>query len=366
MRTRGRSTRNVPGEVESLKSAIEVLSINLAVLLIGALIAELAFGNWIFGPDYRALNIPRNTERVFNVENLYKGGGDVRYTRDEHGFRGPYDDVAAIDILTLGGSTTNQLYVDDNKTWQAVMRRLFADNGAPLAIVNAGVDGQSTRGHIAVFDRWFPQVDDLKSRYVLVYAAINDIGLEGAAKYDDMRSPDKVRQFSAWIKNKSAIYELYKTVKGMISARNAAVIHGSGVLEDVTWERWQRRDAPVNVGPEWTDRLLAFEDRLRRLADRIRSFGAEPIFVTQPSAEYRLDGEWVLLPAGSSVEKNVELLHSFNGVVLKTCKAVQAICIDVAGNVEFEDGDFYDRIHNTNMGAQKIGQYMFEALKARL
>ena len=349
-----------------MKSAIKVFSVNLAVLLGGALIAELIFGNWIFGPDYRALNIPRNTERVFNVENLYVGGGDIKYTRDEHGFRGHYDDVSDIDVLTLGGSTANQLYVDDDKTWQAVMRRLFADNGAPMSIVNAGVDGQSSRGHIAVFDRWFPQVEDLKSRFVLVYAAINDIGLEGAAKYDDMRSPDKMRQLSAWIKNKSAIYDLYKTLKGMASARNAAVIHGSGVLEDVTWVRWRRRDAAINAVPEWAGRLSAFDDRLRRLANRIRSFGAEPIFVTQPSAEYRIDGAWVLLPKEPSVERNVVLLQSFNAIVLKTCKAVRAICIDVAGNVEFEDGDFYDRIHNTDKGAQKIGQFIFEALKERL
>lgn len=352
-----------------MKTAVRVILINLAVLFVGMIVVEVLFGNWIFGPDYRALNIPRNTERVFDVENLYPGGGAINYTRDEHGFRGPYDDVSSIDVLTLGGSTTNQLYVDDDKTWQSVMRRLFADHGNPISIVNAGVDGQSSRGHIAVFDRWFPQIEGLKARFIIVYAAINDIGLKGAAKYDDMRSPDPMRQVTAWIKNKSAIYELYKTLKGMRAARNAAVIHGSGVLVDAKWERWKRRDAPIDMLPEFTERLASFEDRLRRLADRIRGFGAEPIFVTQPSAEYRLDGEWILLPTvkgASSAAPRVVMLQSFNNVVMQTCIAVKAICVDVAGNVAFTDGDFYDRIHNTDKGAQKIGAYLFDALKEYL
>ena len=369
MPTPGRLTKNDPGEASSLKTMIRVISINLAVLFIGVFVAEIFFGNWIFGPDYRALNIPRNTERVFDVESLYEGGGSIRYTRDEHGFRGPYDDVSSIDVLTLGGSTTNQLYVDDDKTWQSQMRRLFSDQGKSITVVNAGVDGQSSRGHIVVFDRWFSQVEGLQARFIIVYAAINDIALKGAAKYDDMRSPDPMRQMAAWIKNKSAIYELYKTFKGMYAARDAAVIHGSGVLVDAKWERWQRRDAPIDVLPEFSEQLASFEDRLRRLADRIREFGAEPVFVTQPSAEYRLDGEWILLPTVKdtpSLAPNVVTLLSFNKVVMQTCMAVKAICVDVAGIVEFGDGDFYDRIHNTDKGAQKIGQYLFEALKDRL
>ncbi|MDB9704139.1 GDSL-type esterase/lipase family protein [Rhodospirillales bacterium] len=352
-----------------MRTIIRVISINIAVLLFGIISCEVFFGNWIFGPDYRALNIPRNTERVFDVENLYSSGGKIKYTRDENGFRGPYDNVSLIDVLTLGGSTTNQLYVDDDKTWQSEMRRLFADQGNPISIVNAGVDGQSSRGHNVVFDRWFSQIENLNARFVIVYAAINDIALRGAVKYDDMHSPDPTRRFAAWLKNKSAIYELYKIFKGMYLARNAAVIHGSGVVAYAKWSRWMRRDETQEAPPEYTEQLLSFETRLRRLAERIRAFGAEPIFVTQPSAEYRLDGEWILLPAVKdmpSVAPQVIVLHLFNDIVMQTCLDVKAVCVDVAGNVEFRDGDFYDRIHNTDRGAKKIGTYLFKALKERL
>ena len=43
------------------------------------------------------------------------------------------------------------------------------DNGKDVYVVNAGVDGQSTVGHIKNFDWWFPNIPDLKVKYFLFY-----------------------------------------------------------------------------------------------------------------------------------------------------------------------------------------------------
>ncbi|MEX2450971.1 MAG: hypothetical protein WD407_08970, partial [Rhodospirillales bacterium] len=73
---------------------------------------EAIFGNWIFGPQYGFLNIPRNTTRHFDVSAVY-GGGRTQYTREKHGLRGDFRNPADIDMLVIGGSTTNELYIDD-------------------------------------------------------------------------------------------------------------------------------------------------------------------------------------------------------------------------------------------------------------
>ena len=129
-----------------MKGLLKVLGVNLAVLAGGLLVAELVFGSWLFGDDYGHMNIPRDVHRTFDVTGLYAGGGTITYTRDEHGLRGPYGDPSAIDLLAIGGSTTNQLYLDDAQTWLARLRDDLARAGTPRVIVNAAVDGQSTRG----------------------------------------------------------------------------------------------------------------------------------------------------------------------------------------------------------------------------
>ena len=276
-----------------MRNIVKVIGINVLVLVAGLVIAELIFGNWLFGPDYRAMNIPRNTVRVFDVENLYAGGGAITYSRDEHGLRGEYDHVGGIGILTLGGSTTNQLYVDDDLTWQAALARHFSDAGETLSVVNAAVDGQSTLGHIAVFERWFPLIKGLKARYILVYAGINDVAVEGQEKYDLMRSPDPSRRLAEKIKNKSALYEMYKTVKGVLAAYNAHVVHGDSQRNGLDWMKWQPDDTQFAPPEAYMTRLEAYEDRLRRLTGKIRDFGAKAIFVTQPTADARVRDGWI-------------------------------------------------------------------------
>lgn len=352
-----------------MKHCLKVIGVNVLVLVAGLFIAEVIFGNWLLGPDYREMNIPRNTVRVFDVENLYPGGGQVTYTRDEHGLRGDYENVGGIDILTLGGSTTNQLYVDDAETWQAVLARQFSAAGERVSVVNAAVDGQSTRGHIAVFERWFPLIEGLKARFILVYAGINDVAVEAQEKYDEMRSPDPARRLAETVKNKSAIYGAYNIVNGMLAAYDARVVHGGTRLEGLAWEKWQPVDTRFAPPEDYMGRLDAYENRVRELTAKIRAFGARAIYVTQPSADIRIQDGWILLPTGDHRE-HAELafrrLDGFNRATMRVCEDMGAICIDLARELTFEDGDFYDRVHNTDAGAAKVGRYLYEKLKDRL
>ena len=52
------------------KKTLSVFLINFLLTLLVVLLAELIFGNWIFGPKYSVLNIPRNENRHFDVSNV--------------------------------------------------------------------------------------------------------------------------------------------------------------------------------------------------------------------------------------------------------------------------------------------------------
>ena len=108
-------------------------------------------------------NILRNFEFQYDISNLYKSKvSSVSYVRDEFGLRDNCYEIEDIDILTIGGSTTDQRYLSDNDTWTNQLQKHFEKNNKNFKIANAGIDGQSTIGHIWNFVNWFPNIKNLK------------------------------------------------------------------------------------------------------------------------------------------------------------------------------------------------------------
>ena len=159
----------------SIQQTFQVISFNLASLLLGLLGIELVFGRWINPSPLHLLNVPRNVELSFDISHLYSSPNTVvTYRRDQYGLRGQFDHPSSIDILTVGGSTTDQRSLDEGSTWQDILGEEFTSHGKKVSVVNAGVDGQSTHGHIKNFDLWFPHIPDLRVRYFFFYVGIND------------------------------------------------------------------------------------------------------------------------------------------------------------------------------------------------
>ena len=360
------STRSLRASKPNAASGVfRVVVINLGILFVLVVVAELVFGHWLSGPQYGAMNLARNVDRYFDTANLYEGGNRIHYSLDENGLRGTYSDPSKIHILTIGGSTTKQLYIDDRETWQTRLQDLFAVAGQPATVVNAAVDGQSTRGHIAVFDLWFPQIPNLRAQHVLAYVGINDEALHDAQQYDSMEPGDALRRIRYWIANKSAVYHLYRTVRGMTTAYGMQLVHGQAPVKGMTWAKYMPVTDPVEPdGARKTD-LESYRERLKVLAGRSRDFGAEPIFVTQPTAQFKIKDGWVWVPVLESGPSPAPFrtIAQFNQATMETCRELGALCLDLAREVEFTEEDFYDRVHNTPPGTRKIADYLFSKLK---
>ena len=179
-------------------------AVNLGFLAAFAVVIELIFGSIFFGENYGILVVDRNVSRRFDATERY-GGGVTEYRRDEHGLRGNYPDPSKIDILTIGGSTTNEILLDEGKTWSDRLGQEFAKANRPMVVVNAGVDGQSTVGHLKIFELWFPKIPNFRPRYILAYIGINDLANiqpnHPPNKWELMEEPNKtVKQY---LKNNS-------------------------------------------------------------------------------------------------------------------------------------------------------------------
>ena len=59
-------------------------------------------------------------------------------------------------------------------------------NDYNIDVVNAGIDGQSTHGHIWNFKFWFNKIPSLKTKYIIFYIGINEKPIPN--KYDNSYS----------------------------------------------------------------------------------------------------------------------------------------------------------------------------------
>lgn len=352
--------------------AARIVLINLLLFLVLAVIAELAFGGWVFHENYGTLVIPKNFSRVFDTDDLY-GGGKIKYIRDRYGLRGDYGDPSSIDILTIGGSTTNEIFVGEGQTWSDVLgAELSRRLGRRVRVANAGVDGQSTVGNLKDFDLWFPKIPNLKPRYVLLYLGINDstVIMTGTtnSKQDQLVHPYNATK--QYLMNNSAIYALFRNIRGMIRARNAKMIHGSRSMLTADFAPLAEKPDLAEVAQRYAAGLDAYGDRLRELARRIRAMGAEPIFVDQNAGDYRIDADGTLWGAldeeGRPDPGHYAILMVDGRRTMEVCRELKAICVDLVNTLRFTVGDQYDMFHSTPQGSAKIGKALAAALADKL
>jgi hypothetical protein len=351
-----------------LRRWARIVGINLAILFGGIVVAELIFGNWIFGPHLGYLTIPRDVQIRRDMNDIDPGAGIATFTRDKHGLRGDYGgDPANIDIFVMGGSTTNELYVSDDKTWVAQLNRMLAEGGYKLKAINAGVDGHSSIAHIRSFEVWLPQIPRLKPKYFMFYIGINEPAADALERFDLLEESRFWARVERYWKNNSAINNLYRVVRGAIRARQVRAAHGRMRFDEADMKaRWDHDPAlRAKVMRDWKKQLDAYEPRARRLAQLSRQWGATPIFVTQTRGDYRWrKGELIGISQESFLQAMIH--HLFNEVTLKVCREEKGICIDLEQEAEFGDGDFYDASHVVSSGSKKIATVVYRSLAAQL
>jgi GDSL-like Lipase/Acylhydrolase family len=346
---------------------LKIVAVNLVLLFIGIVVLELFFGNWIRPNQINRLNLIRDANLTYSLNGLYPASDPViHYSRDVHGFRSMKQVIWPVDILTLGGSTTDQRYISDGQTWQDVLSKKFSDAGKNVQVVNAGVDGQSTNGHIRDFDWWFPHVPNFGAKFICIYAGINDFFVVTNSEYDELAE----NSWKARIRSRSAVAHLYRLFKGTYQARHVAqVSHRARDFSKVNWT-----DKPLQSGHEKIieEALTGYRDRLRILLQRAQVLESAPICMTQPKRAYKkvagkIMGTAELSNYGQIPINGVDeywMMKYFNQATLDVCRQFDGIPVDLAEEVEWEDTDFYDYFHNTPAGANKIGIYLFSRLES--
>lgn len=355
-----------------IKLILKVIFVNSLILLIGVVSLEMFFGGWLSKSPINRINIIRATKYIFNISKIYRRKDVyVYYTRDAYGLRGSYTKPSSIDILSVGGSTTDQRYLDDKETWQYKLQQLFFSSGKKIVVANAGIDGQSTYGHIENFNRWFPHIPNLRPEYVLFYVGINDFYVNPKAYPDKfILYPEKKKNFILMIYENSALCHLYFKLRGIKMVFTHNISHRKVDFSNVSWTQQTMRDDYNKIMKK---RLDAYYKRLNVLIDKTKEFGAIPIFITQPMRWYKLNNNIIV---GSDEEIKYDdivvngmdyyyMMKKLNSVTMDVCRNKEGICIDLSDKSKavWDDNDFYDYNHMTPKGAQKLAELLVEELK---
>jgi lysophospholipase L1-like esterase len=338
---------------------VKIGLLNVCFLLLGIAVLEVVFGTWFSSDPLDHLNIQRGIEINVDATDLYPGGGAFMYRRNRWGFRG--DDVrpAEIDAVAIGGSTTNQLYLAEESTWQTFMEERLRELGRPLKIANAGLDGHSTVGMLYSFEAWFPHIPGLKPAYFVAYVGINDALLADSAAIDRLAYRHRWR----YVEAHSAFLRLGRTLVGLVHARVTRLRHSKVDWPTAKWTDKSNypdnRSARPQAAPE------AYQSRLIALVNAIRAFGSTAILITQARGDaIEQDGQLLGLQAEGEMNglDHRRLLEEFNGITLSVCEGLAVLCIDAARDIAYSTADFYDPLHMTPQGARKLGRLIAERL----
>lgn len=383
-----------------------LLAASLSVALLAAeavlrLLDPVSVGYYVLVPG---------TERTFHPdpERMPGVSGPARYRVNEDGIRGPSfgDDGSEYRILAVGGSTTECAYLDTGEVWTTLLGEQITRAGEdlPVWVGNVGRSGRTTRDHAVQVEyllQQYPPID-----MVLALVGANDVMVALAAGDDYVRPrpitdpeaqvsrmsrafesvPGRVRLPEAHAERPAAtpwyrttrLWELGRRAKLALDAWTSRALQDSGGRFYQRWREARRRGRRIGeVPPTLREALAEYRSNLEAMVEAAEGRGARTVFVTQP-ALWRTDntpaekasmwmggrGEFPDRPVDAYYTTAVlrAVMDAFNDELLSVCEERDLLCVDAAARIPRSSSMFYDDVHLTEAGSERLAREIGKAL----
>lgn len=313
-----------------------------------------------YNPNFRAKYVP--TERYLNNSDSLEVGEYLLRT-DRHGFIENGNNINFTEnyelIMFFGGSTTEQLFVNEEYRWQSILEREL-NNGqqiAKLKIINAGVSGNNSMHSIVnLIAKGLP----LKPKFVVLMHNVNDYGLlRLSGSYWKAPADKALLQISEesslrflirsmkdnFVPN---IYQLYKIVKSKFS--NTDDFNSIRNEEIVSLEIIESN----------------FKKSLNTFIDLCFTWGIEPILMTQFN-RFNSDDELVKsVFNGKGMEQFIKGYARLNDVIREVSVDRKVDLIDLDRIVPSTSDYMYDAVHLNENGSKLVANIMINYWKDKL
>ena len=323
-----------------------------------------------------AIVLPVNTEHVVRNDDGKSPKLDSRIVlrRNSLGFRGveppePFEDH--LTLVTVGGSTTECSFLTEGKTWSDRLGQQLESNFGRLWLNNAGLDGHSTFGHLALLRGYLLQ---LRPDVVIFLIGNNDRS-RGSPNSSDLRLDRTGLDWTSLGGFVKSLAHYSDTVALTVSllrykrARDLGLIYRGQVdVEQLEHLSTPQEEAVRMKASHRETHVPPYRRRLVEMIEISRAEGIEPVFVTQPGLYGPAIDDVSGIDLGSiernGVDGNLawEILEMYNEATREVGEENDVLVVDLALSLEKSSLFFYDLVHYTNEGATEIGRILQQAL----
>lgn len=319
--------------------------------------------------------LPVNRTYVINNDKINKLDKTITHSKNKLGFRGgnpPIDFSNYLTILTVGGSTTECGYLNDNKTWTYVLGNKLKRNFKNLWINNAGLDGCSTFGHIVLLEDY---IEKLKPKMVIFLVGINDVGLEDYRFFDNRILKNIKFSYLYDVSIKKILFERSELVSFTVNlmmyykALKMNIAHRNLDLTNLSHFEIADNEILKMVQLHKDKYIESYKNRLSVIINSCEFNHILPIFVTQPY----LYGQGFDDVTGINLETIAYINHIngksawkimelYNNILREVALNHGVYLIDLAKEMPKSSKYYYDYHHYTNEGAQRVAEIIYQKL----
>ena len=339
--------------------ASKILFINIFLFSIFFLIIELIFGYWFdkdnLGPYFREHRMKKVSYSINYESKKY----DFIYKRNYYGFRGEEIDPKDIKAVFLGGSTADERYKPENQTITGYLNEFLRKKNSSLKIINAGIEGQSTRGHLFNLNYWFPRLPNFKPEIIIFYIGINDQFIstkkESEITHDGMVfNNDAKQRFYENLRSRSIFYDLVRKIKHKYYSSDKKKLfydfdhsikeyQKSKMFKNLnflSYDEYIKINNKKKISEKYINTSNFFLERVDKLYNETKKFGSTPIFINQLDAR----------------GYNNKALVSLNISLINHCLEKKYLCIDMASKLKGKKDFWWDGVHTTPKGSKAIAE----------
>jgi lysophospholipase L1-like esterase len=314
--------------------------------------------------------------------------GSKAFTTNNVGLRGPdlpSRDDGDFKIITVGGSTTECIFLNDTEEWPSLlMSGLNAGrSGRRVWLGNAGVSGHTAVEHLAMLQT----IPVLRRADLLIFMiGINDLqdhlAFRGASTQAELERGTR-SMVASWqggldlnpLFRRTRIYQAARRAIFALKLSNRLI--NARAADWYVGNRRRRADGRVLPLPDLTLGLTEYRKRLERIFAACRNQNHRCLFLTQPTMwrgdltaeEQRLQWfGWIGFgekPDGyvspSDLTRAMEL---YNKTLLEACAQSGMECFDLAAVIPKDTSTMFDDCHFNENGARLVAQTLSRYLLA--
>jgi hypothetical protein len=263
------------------------------------------------------------------------------------------------------------MYLSDGKDWPTMVGGRLQSSFPSLWMNNAGLNGHSTFGHLVLLRH---HLLALRPKVILLMAGINDVARDDLSAYDmtQLGAQTTMEMFAQYSALASTSLNAWRAWK----ASRAGLLHSQIDLRSWPWQNAERRaDATGLLNHHRRTFLPGYEQRVRLLTRLCREANITLILVTQPTLygpaiddETGIDLGRIAVSPDEGVNGALawEILELYNDVIRDMEKREGVFVIDLARLLPKSSRLFYDFIHLTPQGSERVAEIVAPPMCAYL